>query len=371
MHRPQLGAHRQFNESLLAHTNLKLFLDPNELIGLHYYLVVAIVYDVMKITENFFALVAVKYALYGHHLAFIFFFIDFDLSDMSVLEHLHCILFKIFFEFFKFLLDKSTFNLFKVELDDVSEKTFDLPLDEPLENGLVARFLFVGLFGVNAHVLDLAVAFENRRDHQLHDCHATLKGHEGNFGTDAHDQVLQVDFAEQNVFVGLLDVVHDRVADQSFSGRPFVVFDGLLVHELKHFVGGVPVSVQRPQIVDEVLQKAIHLLLVLDHQVHVAVAQLQRKALPAVKRQVLEFLGLHQVEVLPKHPKPTRSPSENDALNGIDIAAAATFANSKFLFITFFLVLICFLRFFKHFRIRLEGILNVLQRFFVENIYLF
>jgi hypothetical protein len=56
---------------------------------------------------------------------------------------------------------------------------------------------------------------------------------------------------------------------------------------------------------DKVLEEPIHLLLILDHEVNISVAQLESQALPAVKWQLTELLHFHQVEVLSQHPEST------------------------------------------------------------------
>lgn len=75
----------------------------------------------------------------------------------------------------------------------------------------------------------MLIAVVNRRDKQLLNGHSLLEGHETDLGSHFEKQVLEVDFVENLVLVGLFDVLYGGLRDEG-------LLLGLLVLSLSFFL---------------------------------------------------------------------------------------------------------------------------------------
>jgi hypothetical protein len=109
------------------------------------------------------------------------------------------------------------------------------------------------------------------------------------------------------------------------------------------------------------------LLLVFNYQVNIPTIELNGKTLPAVELYLFELILGQHVEMLSKHPEPTRGPSKHNAPYIAYITACAALTNDVFNLSLRTLLKSLFLNF-QLFRIGLECVLCPIDWFLVVDV---
>lgn len=207
-----------------------------------------------------------------------------------------------------------------VELNDYDHHALDAAIRQLPVDFVVQFVLRVGEWWNRPDVEHVPITLVDRIDEELEDGHAFLKSHVADLGADPHDRVLHENFAEDIMLVALLDVFFRRLGTVGLTlGLPVVslALDLKMVQQLS---GGILLPVDSTHTVNQELEEVVHLSLIGDDEVDVAVLEDERDALPRVERHLRQLCRRHRVEVLSQDPEAGVGGAKDEVLNVGNIA---------------------------------------------------
>lgn len=160
------------------------------------------------------------------------------------------------------------------------------------------------LIGINIIVInEVNICLVNRMKKYFLNRQTFLQGDKSDFGTHFHDFVLERHLIKQFRLIHLYNLLLLSLSDPALSSFLFKLFNLSLYQMIEQWLCTVFGTVESTEGVDKVFDEDLHVILILNNQIHISPPQIQRNTIPRMKWHLLQFFLAQRINVLSQDPE--------------------------------------------------------------------